>query len=234
MSNRRMLSQPAGITALIFILPVLTAAGLRAGEIHDAAAAGDLNKVRALLEADPTLLESKDNDGNTPLISACFAPPFYIPKVVVANFLIDKGANVNAKNNWGGTPLYVAIKDFDLMQRLVAKGAEVNVKAFGHITPLHVAASSGNLKVAKLLMDHGADLNARSTGETVLRASALRQLELPLHRTLGPLQRERDGRMDADLALAHYYRPPESNVHLNIAELVDASTWSIDVGEADV
>ena len=161
-----LLSHYIYITTILFIC--LSATIVRAGEIHDAAAAGDLNKVRALIEADPTLLESKDNDGNTPLISACFAPPSFIPKVAVANFLIDKGANVNAKNNWGGTPLYVAISDFNLMQRLIAKGAEVNVKAFVGITPLHQAASSGNLKVAKLLIDHGADLNARSTDGTVL------------------------------------------------------------------
>jgi len=152
----------------VFIVPMLIAVGLRAGEIHNAAVAGDFNKVRALIEADPTLLESKDDMGNTPLISACFAPPTFIPKAVVAIFLIGKGANVNAKNNWGGTPLYLAIRDFDLMQRLIAKGAEVNVQAFVGITPLHQAASSGNLKVAKLLIDHGAALNARSQDGTVL------------------------------------------------------------------
>ena len=32
-----------------------------AGEIHDAASAGDLYKVRALIEADPDSLEAKDN-----------------------------------------------------------------------------------------------------------------------------------------------------------------------------
>jgi ankyrin repeat protein len=153
---------------LISVLAALLTAGLRAGEIHNAAAAGDLNKVRDLIEADSTLLESKGDMGNTPLISACFVPPSFIPQAAVANFLIDKGANINARNEWGGTPLYVAINDFDLMQRLIAKGAEVNVKAFGSITPLHQAASRGNLKVTKLLIDHGADLNARSTDGTAL------------------------------------------------------------------
>ena len=56
---------------LISVLAALLTAGLRAGEIHDAAAAGDLNKVRTLIQTDSTLLESKDNDGNTPLITAC-------------------------------------------------------------------------------------------------------------------------------------------------------------------
>jgi len=63
----------ARIATLAFIIPMLTASGLRAGQIHDAASAGDLDKVRALIKADPTLLESRDNNGDTPLMTACQA-----------------------------------------------------------------------------------------------------------------------------------------------------------------
>jgi ankyrin repeat protein len=144
---------------------------LQAGEIQDAAAAGDLNKVKALLEADSTLLESRDNDGNTPLIIACFAPlSDYFPRTAVANFLIDKGADIKAKNNWGGTPLYLALKDLNLVKRLIDLGADVNAKAFNNITPLQQATSIGNLEVAKLLIEHGADINARTTEGTVLQS----------------------------------------------------------------
>jgi len=144
-------------------------------EIHDAAAAGDLNKVKALLEADPTLLESKDDrdqgnlKDNTPLISACWGPGSNNWQATVASFLVDKGANVNAQNKSGATPLYFATKDFDLTQRLLTKGAEVNIRAFGDFTSLHQTAASGNLKVAKLLIDHGADPNANGSAGTVLQ-----------------------------------------------------------------
>jgi hypothetical protein len=47
-------------SALITMLVGLSAARLQAGEIHVASTAGDLSKVKALLEADPKLLESKD------------------------------------------------------------------------------------------------------------------------------------------------------------------------------
>jgi hypothetical protein len=82
-------------------LTVFLMAGLKAGEIQEAVAAGDLNKVRALIEADSTLLESKDNDGDTQLIKAC-----KILQVAVANFLMDKGANVNARGRWRGHLCY--------------------------------------------------------------------------------------------------------------------------------
>ena len=156
------------ICTVCFIM-LITVSGVWAGEIHTAAAAGDLNKVRALIEADQTLLESKDTDGNTPLISACWGPPSAIPQVAVANYLIDKGADINAKNNRGGTSLYFTTKDFDLCQRLIAKGADVNIQAFDDYTPLHQAAFRGNLKTAKLLIDHGADVNFRGRIGTAIQ-----------------------------------------------------------------
>lgn len=164
------------ILSIVFCFLILsTTTGLKAQEIHDAAAAGDLNKVKALLEADPALLESKDErtegnlKGNTPLISACWGPGSNNWQATVANYLIDKGANVNAKNEIGATPLYFATKDFDLTQRLIDRGANVNIRAFGDYTPLHRVAASGNLKLAKLLLDHGADPNANGSLGTVLQ-----------------------------------------------------------------
>jgi ankyrin repeat protein len=168
MKNMSIFSQLARITAFVFIVSMLTAAGLRAGEIHNAAAAGDLNKVRALIEADPTLLESKSDKGDTPLIAACKTL-----QVAVANYLIDKGANVNAKGEFGGTPLSCTKKDkdecFDLVQRLVAKGADVNAANQFNWTVLCDAAASGNTKVTKFLIDHGADLNFRWSAGTLLQ-----------------------------------------------------------------
>jgi len=157
------------IYIMIFVFLCLSATGLQAGEIHNAAAAGDLNKVKALLEADSTLLESKDNDGNTPLISACWGQPSAIPQLAVANYLIDKGADINAKNNRGGTSLYFATKDFNLCQHLIARGADVNIRAYDDYTPLHQAAFRGNLKAAKLLIDHGADVNFRGRIGTAIQ-----------------------------------------------------------------
>ena len=145
--------------AVIGVLIALFTSKLQAGEIHDAAATGDLNNVKALLEADPTLLESKDDNGFTPLAKACFTR-----QVAVANFLLGKGADVKVKDIYQSTPLhrasYVAGQDLALLQRIIDKGADVNAQQYNGLTPLHWAAKSGDLKVAKLLMDHGADPNA--------------------------------------------------------------------------
>ncbi len=145
-----------------------TTISLYAGEIHDAAATGDLVKVREFLQAEPALIESKDNDGNTPLISACWGQPSNTPQVDVAKFLILKGANINATNNRGATPFYFAAEHIELAKILIAKGAEVNITAYGSYTPLMQASFAGNLKAAKFLIDQGADPNTRSQRGSVL------------------------------------------------------------------
>ncbi len=156
---------------------LVTTVGLRAGEIQKAAAAGDLNKVRALLEADPTLLESKDNDGETPLIKACVGvPPGDVSQVTTAILLIDKGADVNARGLSGRTPLMCVNKrqagSIDLLQRLIAKGADVNASmsyTSRKWTVFCGAAKSGNIEAARLLIQHGADINTRDIEGTPLQ-----------------------------------------------------------------
>ena len=167
----------ARVTPLVVIAAMLIAAGLRAGEIHDAAVAGDLNKVKALLDADPTLLDSKDKDGETPLLKACNGVPDDNTQVATARFLIDQGANVNAIGRGGRTPLMCVNKrqdeSLDLMQRLIAKGADVNA-CMSYTTRKWTvfigAAKSGNIKAARLLIQHGADINVRDIEGTPLHA----------------------------------------------------------------
>ncbi len=141
-----------------------TASCQQVGEIHNAIYLGDLNKVRSLLAADSTLLESKDVNGKTPLNFACFMRrDGFSRESGIAKFLIDMGANVNAKSNDGFTPLYGSCTgpgpDFDLIKNLVAKGADVNTKENFGGTPLREVVVSGDLEVAGFLIEHGADVN---------------------------------------------------------------------------
>ena len=74
------------------------------GEIHDAAKAGDLGKVKALLKGNPFLAFSKDKHGETPLHQAVLWGHKDVAELLLAN-----RAEVNAKDNNGWTPLHYAI-----------------------------------------------------------------------------------------------------------------------------
>lgn len=142
---------------------------LYASEIHEAAKNGNLEKVKALLEDNPELLNEKDSQGFTPLHSAVTNG-----RIHIIRFLIEKGADIEIKNNNGLSPLFTALdrgRD-PAAHLLIEKGADVNVKGFRNRTLLHTAARTGNIRVARLLVNHGAEINARdSQGYTPLDLS---------------------------------------------------------------
>jgi len=93
-------------------------------------------------------------------------------------FLVNnKGADINAKNDKGETPLICALKNgyFDIAKFLIEKGANVNAKEnIWGVTPLMYAAAthlynSNCLNVIKLLIQKGANINAvNNQGQTAL------------------------------------------------------------------
>jgi ankyrin repeat protein len=65
-------------------------------EIHEAAKAGDLKKVKVLLKGNPELVFSKDKHASTPLHKAAFFDRKEVAKVLLAN-----KAEVTAKDGLG-------------------------------------------------------------------------------------------------------------------------------------
>ena len=72
--------------------------------VHDAAAGGDLEKVKALLKDNPDLVSSKDTNGWTPLHWAAA-----IDHNDVAELLLANKAEVNATDTDGETPLHMVV-----------------------------------------------------------------------------------------------------------------------------
>lgn len=106
--------------------------------------------------------------------------------VELIQILLDAGADVNASNNWGDTPLHIAaaeIKSPSVVLKLIEAGADVNAKSSLGYTPLHSTAGSfvpsftsccpNQLEILQALIAAGADVNARSwDGETPLHEAA--------------------------------------------------------------
>src|ERR1035437_549191 len=148
------------------------------GEIHDAAAAGDLAKVKTLLGKNPSLVNSKDDVGNTALIVAAKAIRANSnPKGTyqVVEFLLTNKADVNAKGNDGLTPLLSAASTdhTDIAKLLLDNKADVSARDDGSNTPLHWAAGNGYLDMAKLLLAVKAEVDAKNNfGDTPLAMAA--------------------------------------------------------------
>jgi ankyrin repeat protein len=94
--------------------------------------------------------------------------------VEALQFLLDIGADPNAANQSGATPLILAAWSVERARLLVEHGARVNVATDHGITPLMVAAAEpGNLATVHYLLDKGAELRARDAdGEDALIRSA--------------------------------------------------------------
>lgn len=68
--------------------------------------------------------------------------------------LIDHGADVNGRNEWGETALMQA-KNKSVAEFLIARGADLNIKDRSNNTALAHAAKAGDLKIIQFLFEKG-------------------------------------------------------------------------------
>ena len=81
------------------------------------------------------------------------------------------GADVNAKNDKGWTPLLGSTyhNNSEISQLLIMNGADVNAKDNDGQTPLRIAIQNKNTEIIELLIKNGADVNPKiNNGNTPL------------------------------------------------------------------
>ena len=103
-----------------------------------------------------------------------------------AKYLLDAGADVNQISSYGWSPLLTATNNrhYRLASYLIDRGANVNLANKGAWTPLYLATDNRNIEggdfpvpkpdidhldYIKILLDHGADPNARVKDNTLTR-----------------------------------------------------------------
>lgn len=123
--------------------------------LHKAVRGRSMDNVKLLLEELGAELDGVDAQGRTPLLAACE----YDEKL--AEYLIEKGAKVTAKDQEGLTATHWAacVGAKSLCELLIGKGCDADARAKLGATPLMVACSGGHLDITQFLIQNGADVN---------------------------------------------------------------------------
>lgn len=88
------------------------------------------------------------------------------------NLLLRRGANTEAFNHTGCTPLHVAaqLDRVKILQLLLDKGANIEAADQKGMMPLHYAARDGHVKIVQILLEKGASWDAENE-----------EIQTPLH-----------------------------------------------------
>src|SRR5262245_52074725 len=141
----------------------LLAAGLEL-DVFEAAAVGDVERLRRQLDEDPSLANAWADDGFQPLGLASF-----FGHVEAARLLVERGAEVNSasRNDMKVMPLHSAVATGDpearyqLAKLLLERGADANARQQDDFTPLMAAEHHGDERLRGLLVEHGAETRPR-------------------------------------------------------------------------
>ncbi len=141
---------------VLFALVMMVHISILAAEepIIEAAKIGDLETVKTILAGKPSKLNALDEGKYTPLHWACIRAHWD-----VAEYLIEKGADVNVQGGDGGTPLNWAVHHdhVEIVTLMIEKGAKLNVQNQWGMTELHTAIWRGCIHVVETLLDQGSD-----------------------------------------------------------------------------
>jgi ankyrin repeat protein len=198
----------------------------------EAAIGGDVSKVKEMLRTDRSLARAKDENGVSVIMKA-----IYYGKKDVVTALVESGveldvfeaaatgktdrlrtllakdaslANVYSPDGFSPLGFAVFFAQPEAVKLLVDAGAEVNApsRESMKVTPLASAAAAKQTKIARLLIAHGANVNARAaSGHIPLHeASANGNVELVkllIEKGADVNAKTDDGKTPLDFAVEH-------------------------------
>jgi tankyrase len=142
----------------------------------------DLNKdefFKALLNGNKEIIDLfvrsnfniriQDDQGNTPILIAMKRG-----YTIIAHILINAGADMDASDRMGITPLMLvcgkSTQNYkEIAEMFITKGVAINVQDRLGYSPLLLSLSGGSAEIAELLIEKGADVNAKTKhGDTAL------------------------------------------------------------------
>ncbi|HEX9406188.1 MAG TPA: ankyrin repeat domain-containing protein [Thermoanaerobaculia bacterium] len=208
---------------------------MRNDEVIQAIQQGDAAKVAELLDKDRSLLKARSGNVSAILLALYHGHP------EIAQLFVQRGADpdffeacalgdrnralhllatepslLNAFSDDGYPPLGLAIffRHPDLARELIERGADVNAAAKNpqRVAPVHAAAAVQDHATLRLLLERGADSNARqqmsfTAFHTAASRGDIEMAKLLIEHGADPRARTDDGK-DA-LAIAEKYAKPE-------------------------
>ena len=158
-------------------------------EFLDVIKEGDFGRIKAILETCPNrteLIRTRDAFGNSVLH---FGASGKLQNPTLVRLLLQVGANVNARNHKGQTPLVTNLltlqrDDVSVAATLLFFGANPNLRFHKDgISPLHLAMQLGYRYIGQLLVKRGAALHVPN-GDGVLPWEINRNLKLGLFQSI--------------------------------------------------
>lgn len=117
-------------------------------EFHWVMRRREFARAETMVKRNPRVIENRGQHGQTALHQA-------IGKYDLEAFewLLAKGANVNAKDRWDRTPLHIAVIEgrVDIVERLIQAGANVNATDYKGRTPLYFARMYNREEIVSIL-----------------------------------------------------------------------------------
>lgn len=210
-------------------------------EFIDAIRAGDAARVESLLDGDPALIGETEN-GVTPLLLAVYHGKGDVARILAARAplsfaeacalgdadraeaLLAADPSLLHSRTPDGFPAFAVAIFFGqgaLARRLIERGADVNLVATNamRVAPVHAAAAARDYETMRMLLERGADPNARQQMDyTPLHDTAgrgdIELAKLLVQHGADPAVANEDGMTALDIAL--------KNRHAEYAEWIQA------------
>jgi uncharacterized protein len=131
-------------------------------DVFEAAALGRAERLRELLDEDPSRANEFAEDGFHPLGLACF-----FGHLDAERLLLDRGADVNALStnehvqtaaiHAGAAAAGDEAMRYELVKLALEHGADPNLRQGGGFRAIDAARQNGDARVEQLLLEHGAE-----------------------------------------------------------------------------
>ena len=140
-------------------------------EFHNAAKNDNIGLIKQLLSVDNSLLEKTDKYKRTALHSAA-----RYGAGTVVKYLIEKGADITAKDESGNTPLHLAAmySHDKVIEFLAGKNADINATNIDGQSTMYLASYYGSTNAMGILLSKNADMSIKDKdGNSILHIATL-------------------------------------------------------------